>query len=307
MRISRAGGLIAAGSKAAAAPLLQVGSIPIIKRIVITFQQAGIFPIAVVTGADEEEVRRQLSEVIFLPNRRPDHPELLDSVKLGLDYLRDKCDRVVFTPVNTPMFTPDTLLRLLEAEGEVVTPSCRGQSGHPVVIARSAIGEILAYEGGEGLRGALRAMEDRRRWVEVEDEGVLASVHDPRQPQERLAAHNSALLHPMLHMRLERESAFFDGRLKLLLFLIGDTSNVRRACETMAISCGTAWELINRLERELGYPVVERRQGGRRGGNTCLTAEGERFLRLYQDFEEQVFRFAQERFREMSFCTKRNW
>lgn len=93
----------------------------------------------------------------------------------------------------------------------------------------------------------------------------------PQQLHAQLAEHNDSLLHPMLHMRLEWESAFFDGRLKLLLFLIDDTSNVRWACDAMAISYGKAWDLITRLERELIYSMVERHQGGRRGGNTRLT------------------------------------
>lgn len=59
MQISQTGGLIAAGSRQVALPMLQVGSIPIIERIVITFQQAGIFPIVIGTGADKSE-RRQL-------------------------------------------------------------------------------------------------------------------------------------------------------------------------------------------------------------------------------------------------------
>lgn len=53
MRISKVGGVIAAASQSVAQPLLQIGTIPIIRRIVISYQRAGIFPIVVVTGAAE--------------------------------------------------------------------------------------------------------------------------------------------------------------------------------------------------------------------------------------------------------------
>lgn len=308
MRISQVGGLIAAGSRSVALPMLQVGSIPIIERIVLTFQQAGVFPIVIVTGADEEDVKYRMSGhgVIFLPCEQPDGIELFHSVKQGLRYLQGKCSRAIFTPVNVPMFTPGTLTRLMAEDGDVVTPSCRGRSGHPVIISETVIPELLAYDGEDGLRGALQALGDRRRWLCVEDEGVLASIHDTDQLFARLEEHNDALLHPMLHMSLERESPFFDGRLKLLLFLIDDTCNVRRACDAMALSYGKAWSLINRLERELGYPVVERRQGGRRGGNTRLTEQGAEFLRKYQAFEESVFQFTQNQFQNWFFCTKKD-
>ncbi|WP_101696252.1 NTP transferase domain-containing protein [Clostridium minihomine] len=306
MRISKVGGLIAAASKQAALPMLQVGTIPIIKRIVISFQQAGIFPIVIITGADEEQVKCQLSNygVIFISHQQPDHPQLLDSVKMGLQYLYGKCDRIAFTPVNVPMFTPDTLTKLMNTPGEIVTPSYQGNGGHPVMLLESVIPDILAYAGEDGLRGAVQSLNEKRRWVPVEDEGILTSVHNEEQLQARLEEHNDAILHPVIHISIERETAFFDARLKLLLFLISDTRNMRKACEAMALSYGKAWNMINRLEIELGYSVVERRQGGKHGGNTFLTERGEAFLLASQHFEEEVFRFAQSHFQKSFLMTK---
>jgi molybdate transport repressor ModE-like protein len=306
MRISKLGGLIAAASKKHALPMLQVGTIPVIKRIVISFQQAGIFPIVIITGANEDEVRYQLSNygVIFLSNEQPDDLEFLDTIKIGLKYLQGKCDRVVFAPVNVPMFTPDTLIKLKDTEGDIITPSYRRRGGHPVLLSKEIIPDILAYDGGGGLRGAIQSLEEKRHWVPVEDEGILTSVHNAKQLQERLAEHNNAILHPVIHMSIERESAFFNGRLKLLLYLISDTCNVRKACGLMALSYGKAWDMINRLETELGYPVVERRQGGKHGGNTSLTKRGTMFLVTYQRFEEDVLYFTQSSFHKAFLMTK---
>lgn len=306
MRISKFGGLIAAASKKAAMPMLQVGTIPVIKRIVISFQQAGLFPIVIITGVDEEEVKYQLSNygVIFIRNDRPEQPELLDSVKIGLKYLSGKCERVAFAPVNVPMFTPDTLNRLKNTDGEIVTPSYHGCGGHPVMLADKIIPDILAYNGGDGLRGAIRAQEHKRIWVRVEDRGILTSVHNEEQLQARLAEHNNAILHPVVHMSIDRENAFFNARLKLLLFLISDTCNMRKACSAMSLSYGKAWDMINRLEMELGYSIVERRQGGKHGGNTVLTERGTVFLLAYQRFEEEIYHFTQSRFQESFIKTK---
>ena len=306
MKISKFGGLIAAASKKAAMPMLQVGTIPIIKRIVISFQQAGIFPIVIITGVDEEEVKYQLSNygVIFIPNEQPEHPQLLDSVKIGLQYLSGKCERVAFAPVNVPMFTPDTLIRLKNADGEIVTPSYHGRGGHPVMLADNVIPDILAYRGGDGLRGAIRAQEQKRIWIPVEDRGILTSVHNEEQLQARLAEHNNAILHPVVHMSIDRETAFFNARGKLLLFLISDTCNMRKACSAMSLSYGKAWDMINRLEMELGYSIVERRQGGKHGGNTVLTERGTAFLLAYQRFEEEIYHFTQSRFQESFLETK---
>lgn len=301
MHISRVGGIIAAASLKTAVPMLQIGSIPIVERIVITFQQAGIFPIVVITGVDEEALRYRLAGygVIFIPNEHADAPPLFDSVKIGLRYLQGKCDRVIFTPVNVPMFTPDTLIKLKQTSGDVVTPSYNGRAGHPVVLASDVIPQILSYNGDNGLRGALSALGSRRVFISVDDKGILVNVHDQQELEAQLAEHNHAILHPMVRLSIERENSFFDARLKLLLFLISDTQNVRKACAAMGLSYGKAWNMINHLEMELGYQVVTRRQGGSHGGSTFLTEQGTAFLLTYQQYEENVFNFAQEQFQSL--------
>lgn len=298
MKISRIGGVIAAASKKDAEPLLKIGAIPVIKRIVISFQQAGIFPIVVVTGAQEEEVKYQLSGygVIFIHNENCEQPELFDSVKIGLQYLYGKCDRIVFTPVNVPMFTPETLTRLLASEGKIVTPSFQRRSGHPIVLSETVIPEIIAYSGSGGLRAAISFMADRRIFIPVNDQGILISVRDSRQLEAHLSEHNQALLHPTVQLSLQKETIFFNTRIKLLLYLIYDTHSVRSACDRMALSYGKAWNMLNKLETEIGYPMVERKHGGRRGGNTTLTVQGMKFLKNWQQLEDNIFRFAQNEF-----------
>lgn len=298
MKISRIGGVIAAASRKDAEPLLQIGTIPIIKRIVISFQQAGIFPIVVVTGTEEAEVKYQLSGygVIFVHNENCEQPELIDSVKMGLNYLLGKCDRIVFTPVNVPMFTPDTLNRLLSAEGDIVTPSYKNRGGHPIVFSETAVPQIIAYSGDGGLKNAISHMADRRRFVPVEDPGILISVRNSSQLENYLSAHNRALLHPTVNLSLQKEAVFFNTRTKLLLYLILDTRSVRSACDLMALSYGKAWDMLNTLETETGYPVVERRHGGSRGGKTTLTPKGIQFLKNWQLLEDDIFRFSQNEF-----------
>ncbi len=298
MKISRIGGVIAAASKKDAEPLLQIGTIPIIKRIVISFQQAGIFPIVVVTGAEEDEVKYQLSSygVIFIRNENCEQPELIDSVKIGLKYLLGKCDRMVFTPVNVPMFTPATLNSLLATNGDIITPSCMGKGGHPIILSETVVPEIIAYSGIGGLKAAISSIPDRRIFLPVDDPGIFISVRDCRQLEDYLAEHNRALLHPTVQINLQKESVFFNTRIKLLLYLILDTHSVRSACDRMALSYGKAWDMLNKLEEETGYPITERKHGGKRGGNTTLTPQGLQFLRTWQKLEDNIFQFTQKEF-----------
>lgn len=306
MKLCKVSGIIAAAIKDNGVPLLQVGTIPVIQRIVITYQQVGIFPIVVVTGPDNDEIKRQLSPygVIFLENADENQTELMDSVRIGLEFLKGKCDRVAITPVNVPMFSPVTLSELLDREEQIVAPSYEGHGGHPVVLSEALFGRILAYDGGNGMRGALDACDVPRAWVPVADRGVMSHVRDEAALLEQLEEHNSAILHPVLHMKLEQESPFFSSRLKLLLYLLADTGNMRTSCACSGIAHSKAWDMINRLERHLGYNVVERQRGGRSGGSTRLTDQGREFLAAYHDFEQAVHAFTQTEFKKRFISTK---
>lgn len=306
MKLGKIGGIIAVANKDMAMPLLQVGTIPIIQRIVITYQQVGIFPIVVVTGAEDDEIKRQLSSfgVIFLKNTDENQTELMDSFRIGLEYLQSKCDRIAFTPVNVPMFSPTTVAELIASDGDIVAPSLNGKGGHPVIVSSRVVPEILVHAGSNGLRNALADCNVPRTWVTVTDQGILANVRNETELQDQLETHNSAILHPVLHMQLEQEEPFFSARLKLLLYLIGDTQNVRIACSRSGTAHSKAWDMINKLEQRLGYSVVERQRGGKAGGGTRLTAQGEAFLAAYHDFEQSVHQFTQSEFQKRFISTK---
>ncbi len=298
---SHVGGIIAAASKKDAVPLLQIGSIPIIKRIVITYQQAGVFPIVIITGANEDEIKYQLAPhgLIFIRHEHFEKPQLFESAKIGMDFLKDKCDKIVFTPVNAPMFTPSTLKNLINCNSNIVTPSYNGIGGHPIVMNNVIIDKIFSYDGNDGMRGAISSIESERQRVSVDDEGIILSVHGEEQLQARLAVHNRSILNSFVKIYIEKEKTFFDSRAKLLLYLIGITGSVRKACDLMALSYGKAWVIINELEEKLEYAMVERKQGGSKGGNTKLTQRGIAFINAYQEFEESVIKHAHSEFERL--------
>ena len=295
MRYGSVGAVIAADSKANAVPLLRVGSITIVQRIILTLQQAGVFPIVVVTEKDEVEVTHQVAQlgVVFIRNEQPSG-QMFEAVKLGLEFLQGKCDKVVFTPVNAPMFSAYTLQRLLASEGQIVKPTYNGRGGHPIVLKSEVLDKILSYEGSEGLRGALRACNVNM--VAVSDPGILMNVHNDAELQEHLAEHNATLLSPTVKLSINKETVFFNSRLKLLLFLIEDLHSARQACFHAGLAYQNAWNMINKLEEETGYAVVTRQRGGKNGGETCLTEKGKQLMYAFQQYEEEVNAFAQQRF-----------
>lgn len=298
MKFGSVGAVIAAASQKDAVPLLKIGNISIIRRIVLTLQQVGVFPIVVVTGTEEQEVTRQIAPlgVVFIKNKEYETPELFSSVRLGLSYLQGKCDRVIFTPVNVPMFSAQTLRILLEKDADIVKPTYQERGGHPIVMTGEVIPSILAYQGDGGLREAIWQCECQKQRVPVSDAGVLMSIHNEPQLRQYLQEHNDSLLAPTVKISIDKETMFLNSRLKLLLFLIADLQSVRQACLHMGLSYQKAWDMINCLEIETGYAVVMRKHGGKHGGKTCLTEKGQQLMYAFQNYENEVHRFAQQRF-----------
>ena len=295
------GGLIIAASKRSSFPMSKVGSIPVIKRIVMIFQKIGIDPIVIVTGHEEVEIKHELVEFcpIFLKDEAYETHSLFESSRVGLEYIKDKCDRIIFTPVNTPLFSPKTLELLLRVEAPIVTPSYNGRGGHPIVLESTIIPTLLSFQPNQGLRSILACLDQDRVRVNVPDEGILENIKNGQIHTEKVQKHNQEILRPSIKINLAKEEVFFNTRVKMLILLINETKSVRKACDRMGLSYGKAWSMLNELEGALGYPIVIRKHGGKQGGRTDLTEEGIRFLSTYEEYEQKILKYSYDLFKEL--------
>ena len=281
-------------------PMLSIGSISIAQRVVATLRQAGASRIVVVTGYNAEELEWHLarSGVVFLRNERYRSTHMFDSALIGLRYLRDKCRQVLFTPVDIPLFTAATAEALLASGAPLACPVCGGSRGHPILMSSEVIGRILDDSGEDGLQGALSRCGVPMTFVEVDDPGILHDADTPEDYRELLELHNSQLVRPVMQIAIAREKKFLDPRVAMLLALTDETSSVRLACQRMQLSYSSGWNAINLLEKELGYAVVVRTQGGPKGGRSELTEKGRGLLRAYEAYTQRVRATADELFAE---------
>ena len=271
-------------------PMLNIGSISVAQRVVATFQQAGISRIVMVTGYNATMLERHLAGngIIFLRNENYETTQMFDSVKIGLGYLVDKCDRVLFTPVDVPLFTAGTVQALAEAPGALACPVCQGQQGHPISIDSGLIPRILADSGHQGLKGAMDRCGVPMLRLEVDDPGTLHDADTPEDFSALLRYHNSQLVRPVVTVSLNREMPFFDSRIAMLLMLVDETHSVRAAGQRMQLSYSSCWNSIRTLESQLSYPLLQRSQGGSGGSASVLTEEGKRLLQRFLSYEQAL-------------------
>ena len=270
-------------------PMMQIGSISIIQRVIETLLQAGADPVVVVTGFQSKQLERHLSKhnVLCIPNPDYETTQMLDSAKIGLSYLQDKCDRILFTPADIPLFTVITVEKIMASRQMLAKPVKNNIGGHPILIDNQLISTILTYQGEGGLKSALKSTNATMEYIEVEDEGILLDADTKEDYENLLTHHNNQLLRPKIKLQLAKEVMFFDERSAALLHLIHENSSIRQACEQVNISYRKGFNLINQMEQQLVIQIVVRHQGGTEGGYSELTEAGKELLRKYDSFVEE--------------------
>ncbi len=281
-------------------PMLSIGSISVAQRVIANLQQAGIRKIVMVTGHNAPVLERHLAGngVIFLRNEDYANTQMFDSVKIGLDYLRDKCDKILFTPVDVPLFTAGTVRQLLDSGAELGCPVCQGKQGHPILIAARLVPEILADCGEQGLKGAMDRCSVPLLRMEVDDPGTIHDADTPEEYEALVEYHNSQLVRPVVSVELWKEKPFFDSRIAMLLMLIDETNSVRAAGQRMQLSYSSCWNTIKKLESQLNFTIIERSQGGAGGSQSRLTDRGRLLLERYNAYERQLAQWADRLYEE---------
>ena len=108
--------------------------------------------IIVVTGFHSEAVRESAGhcrDVIFVHN--PDCEKgMFSSLRMGL---RDtEGERVFILPGDCPFITHEVCEKLLQCKGDIVLPAYQGKNGHPVLLNRRAIEDLLADDRCQSLQ-----------------------------------------------------------------------------------------------------------------------------------------------------------
>ena len=279
-------------------PLLNIGSMSIVKRIVATLRQAGADSIAMVTGFNAEALEHHLagSGIVFLRNPDYESTHMFDSARIGLTYLADKCDRILFTPVDIPLFTAATVSALLDSGAELACPVFDGQTGHPLLMSDKVARKILTDSGEGGMQGAITRCGVDMLEIPVDDEGILHDADTPQDYKKLLDFHNKQLARPIVSVTIARETQFFDNKTAMLLALIEETGSVRSACTRLQISYSAGWNSLRNLENQMHKSIVNRSQGGTGGGNSRLTEDGKDLLRRFNQYEAWLREEAAEQF-----------
>lgn len=89
-------------------------------------------------------------------------------------------------------------------------------------------------------------------------------------------------------VRVFMEEPDFGKGVAQLLSLTREKGSLSAAYKSMGMAASKAWKILNRAEADLGVKLVERKSGGKQGGGSQLTPEGEDILNRYENFQKEV-------------------
>lgn len=283
-------------------PLKELGRTTIVKRAVVACQQAQISPIIVITGLDGLSVERHLAYygVIFFQISDYGLLDFQKDLRPALEYGFEKCEQVMILPVEYPFCKIETMRMIIEQEGEVRIPVYNEKKpGFPVLLTRNAFNKI---DSAIRFNGWISFLEENRleiSRINTDDKGCICNATENRDFSRIIKNHNKQLVHPYVRLDIDYPIGILNPRVRTLLMMLKDTKSMKTACQRMSISVGKAWDLINDLEGALGYQVVSRRQGGKKGGSTKLTPKGEVILEKYNLLEAHVIDYTNYEFKKI--------
>lgn len=84
-----------------------------------------------------------------------------------------------------------------------------------------------------------------------------------------------------------------DGKCRLLK-TIHETGSLKEAMKIHELTYRKTWDNLNKIEKMLGFQIIERQRGGLTGGKTVLSPQGQAIVRAFDHFHEQYDAFIQQ-------------
>lgn len=268
--------------------LPEVGTISAGQRMISAFQCADVSIVGLVVGPEDKKSERQLAQndVIFL--RCPEDTGFFQGLQRGLSFMRGKFDRVFVVPGDVPLFLPSTLRAMLKSTASLAVPETKSVNGYPLLLDNRAMDFWVSQPDYNTAKDEISRGELLIESIHVDDIGILLHGEDMSVKTALIEKHSEQLSRPMMDIAIHGSTLLYDPRLSTLLHLVEYTRSVQDACSMMQISYSTAWNMLNRVEDELGFPLVMRNRGGAGGTGTVLTEKGKRLMDAYDQFAARI-------------------
>jgi len=165
--------------------LLPWGTETVLSHVITVFRKAGLEDILVLTGGAREQVENEIAHLnirtIF--NEQFTQGEMLSSIQCGIRSLTHKTQAILIGLGDQPQVQAGSVRMVCDAYREsnskIVVPSYNMRRGHPWLIERSLLHDLMILESPQSPRDFLNAHRKKIQYVNVDDPGILADLDTP--------------------------------------------------------------------------------------------------------------------------------
>jgi molybdate transport system regulatory protein len=94
------------------------------------------------------------------------------------------------------------------------------------------------------------------------------------------------------------EGIMGDGKWKILK-QIDECGSLVGACEQLGITYRRTWNDLHKIEKMLGFHLLETVRGGQEGGSTRLSPEGRRLVKAFDTFHRRMDKIMNKEFERL--------
>jgi CTP:molybdopterin cytidylyltransferase MocA len=174
-------------------PLLPFGPHTVIEQVLSAVREAGVGTIRVVIGWDGHRLIPVLERrgVPWVENER--YPGgMYTSIQAGVRALPSDVSAFFMLPADMPRVRAETLIHLIaewdRQPGGILYPCHEGRRGHPPLIDRAYVPEILSQAPPGGLRSLLARHAEDARDIDIADPGIFVDLDTPEEYRRSLGS-----------------------------------------------------------------------------------------------------------------------
>ncbi|MEG1742326.1 MAG: NTP transferase domain-containing protein [Acetivibrio sp.] len=269
-------------------PLLPLGGVTLLHRLIIRLKQVDISQIVVITQKDAQEIERHVIRMGVAVLRKEEYQKsgIQDDLEIGMMFLQNFCDRVLILDVRYPLVTPNILETILKSGSNAVAMHDK-KKGFPLLLySQEKLSFPICMEKISGCE-----IQSGESFLKVDSQKTY-------QAALRQTEAEKIELRYVAQVKIGRNEIFFGPGMYQLLRMIQQSNSMLMACKMMSISYTKALKMIHRAEKELGVELLYHQTGGMQGGYSKLTQQGEKFLTQYEQLDIELGKTAKKLFQK---------
>ena len=270
------------------------GTMPLL-RLIRTFQYAGVRRVVV---AGEEHLMNDAFKQATRVEAEFVHTTRLKTRTTSyrvnaINYLKDKCDRLLLAPAYYPLFDVSTAERMIETRAALAAPLYNGKRGYPILISSEFFGAMIETDGD------YEKLLDGNDWekIDMDDKGVAADVTrkvDTVKIARKLSLDNDT--RPGFKLTLRKAKSFYGPGMQTMVRLVDESGSLKTAFSLMGISGNYARRTIRETEKGLGFKLFENDLAKKQDG-TAVTEEAREHAAKYAAFHEDCTKYIEESYK----------